>query len=136
MLAHDFKDMPCKNVGEYPLETTLQLRCGWCMKTPSKAREDGCPIHELEETGYILLSIFNPEGVSYFHGRRCLTCEGPIMGHYLRRGSAHYWCHSMGHPLDLQFSEGIDNCVFDVEGIVVPAEPEAKNGGIDDVPMV
>ena len=115
MQAHDYTDMPGQ-LGD------AVLRCKWCMKTPTKAREDGCPIHELEETGYILLSIFNPEAVSHFHGRKCVTCDGPIMGHYLRRGSDHYWCHNMGHPFDLQFSEGIDNCVYDVEGVVIPQE--------------
>ena len=125
MLAHEFQGVPGRSteIGDNPHETIMLLRCKWCMKTPSKAREDGCPIHELEETGYILLSLFNPEGVTYFHGRVCVTCEGPIMGHYLRRGSSHYWCHNVGHPLDLQFSEGINDCVFDVEGVVVPQEP-------------
>jgi len=123
MLGHDFTDMPCKNVGEYPLEIALQLRCRWCMKTPMKAREDGCPIHELEEHGSILLSAFNPGGVMHFHGRKCVTCDGPIMGHWLRKGSQHYWCYEMGHHLDLQFSEGINDCVYDVEGMVVPPEP-------------
>lgn len=124
MLGHDFQDMPGKGteVGDNFNETVMLLRCKWCMKTPMKAREDGCPIHELEETGYILLSVFNPEGVFHFHGRKCLTCGSPIMGHILRKGSPHYWCNEAV----AQVCEGIDNCTFDVEGVVVPAEPEVK----------
>lgn len=83
-----------------------------------KAREDGCPIHELEERKLILLSLFNPDGVAYFHGRTCVTCAGPIMGHWLRKGSPHYWCHES----DGMFSEGISDCVYDVEGVTVPQE--------------
>lgn len=120
MLGHDFIDMPGRSteVGDNPHETVLLLRCVWCMKTPTKAREDGCPIHELEEKGLILLSEFNPGGVAYFHARLCVTCNGPIMGHYLRRGSPHYWCNPD------QYSEGINNCVHEVDGIVVPQEDE------------
>ena len=124
MLAHDFTNMPGKSteIGDNPHETVMIMRCKWCMKTPAKARQDGCPIHELEEMGIILLSVFNPDGVIYFHGRKCVTCDGPIMGHYLRLGSAHYWCNATSG----QFSEGINDCVFDVEGVVVPEEPVAK----------
>lgn len=118
MLGHDFKDMPSATTGE----PENIMRCTWCKKTPSKAREDGCPVHEVEEKGSILLSVYNPEGVAYFHGRVCVTCEGPIMGHYLRRGSPHYWCYDGKDT----FCEGINNCVFDVEGVVVPQEPEVK----------
>lgn len=123
MLGHDFTDMP----GQLQ---DLVLRCKWCMKTPTKAREDGCPTHELEETGKILLSIFNPEGVAYFHGRVCVTCDGPIMGHYLRRGSPHYWCFDDKPTV----CEGINNCVFDVKGVKVPEEP--TNVRVNDVPLV
>lgn len=132
MLAHDFIDMPGKNteIGFKPEETVMMLRCKWCMKTPTKAREDGCPIHELEEVGVIILSQFNPEGVAYFHGRVCVTCDGPIMGHFLRRASPHYWC-TKDKPT---VCEGINNCVFDVEGVEVPEEP--TNVRIDDVPLV
>lgn len=131
MLAHDFKDMPTGQV-QSPAGTDMMLRCRYCMKTPSKARQDGCAMRELEENGIIRLSVFNPEGVSYFHGRVCVTCEGPIMGHYLRRNSPHYWCHAT----EARFSEGINNCVFDVEGIKVPQEPQEPKNGIDDVSVV
>lgn len=120
MLTHDYQNMPGRSteVGDNFNEETMILRCKWCMKTPTKAREDGCPIHELEEVGKIVLSLFNPGGVAYFHGRVCVTCDGPIMGHFLRRGSPDYWCTENG----TQFSEGINNCVHEVEGIVVPQE--------------
>lgn len=132
MLGHDFQDMPGRSteIGDNPHETVMLLRCRWCNKTPTKAREDGCPIHELEQEGYILLSLFNPQGVPYFHGRVCVTCEYPIMGHYLRKGSPHYWCCLSKD----QFSEGISDCVYDVEGVVVPQEP--TNGSVNGVPLV
>lgn len=122
MLQHDYKEMPGRStaVGNNPHETVMILKCSWCLKTPSKARQDGCPIHELEEKGVIVLSEFNPGGVAYFHGRICLTCNGPIMGHFLRKGSPYYWCDEKS----AQFSEGIDNCVYDVEGVTVPQEKE------------
>lgn len=119
MLAHDFQDMPSKNVGETPLLTTMTLRCKWCMKTPSKARDTGCPVHELEENGLISLSDYNPDGVEYFKGRTCVTCERPIMDHQLRRGSTEYWCYANQN----QFSYGVNNCTTDVANIDVPVEP-------------
>lgn len=111
MLGHNFENMPGR------LEETI-LRCTWCKKPPTKAREDGCPIHELEENGKILLSVFNPEGIPHFHGRFCLTCNGPIMGHYLRRNSPHYWCSED----KLKYSEGINDCVWEVDGVAAPRE--------------
>lgn len=134
MLSHDFTDMPGKGteIGDNFNETVMMLRCKWCLKRPTKAREDGCPIRELEENGKIILSLFNPEGVAYFHGRVCVTCEGPIMGHFLRRNSPHYWCHET----EAKFSEGINNCVFDVEGVTVPEEPQEPKNDRDDLPMV
>lgn len=120
MLSHEFQDMPGRSteIGDNPHETVMLLRCKWCNKTPSKAREDGCPIHELETGGRILLSVFNPGGVAYFHNRVCVTCEGPIMGHYLRKGSPHYWCHES----DGRISEGINDCKHDVSDVRVPVE--------------
>lgn len=111
MLAHDFTDMPGQ-LGDQV------LRCKWCMKTPTKAREDGCAIHELEEKGSILLAQFNPGGVEYFKGRDCVTCHAPIMVHYLRKGSSDYWCFE---TLD-QISEGINDCKHDVSMVQAPVE--------------
>lgn len=132
MLGHDFIDMPSKSteIGDNPRETIMLLRCKWCMKTPTKAREDGCPIHELEDNGKILLSVFNPEGVPYFHGRMCVTCDGPIMDHMLYKDSPHYWCCDGSDRI----SDGIAGCVWDVEGVKVPEEP--TNVRINDVPLV
>lgn len=113
MLSHDFVDMPGKVEGE----TAMMLRCRWCLKTPAKAREDGCAIHELEEVGKIVLSLYNPEGVEYFKDRTCVTCDQPIMGHSLHRGSDAYWC---GPEVE---SEGINGCVYELNGVVAPIEP-------------
>lgn len=126
MLGHDFQEMPGRSteIGDNPHETIMLLRCKWCNKTPKKAREDGCPIHELEEIGTIVLSQFNPAGVEYFKGRTCVTCDKPIMDHWLMRGSQDYWCTER----DMQVCEGINDCVYEVEGIAVPqerTEPEA-----------
>ncbi len=124
MLSHDFQDMPSRD-GSDATEglteglTSMVLRCRHCFKTPAKAREDGCAARELAENGIILLSLFNPGGVVHFHGRNCVTCDGPIMGHFLRRNSNHYWC-TEGGP---QVSEGVTDCQFDVEGVTVPQEP-------------
>ncbi len=120
LLSHEFEDMPGQLV-EFeakPDERITLLRCKWCMKTPSKAREDGCAGRELAEKGSILLSEFNPAGVTYFTGRSCLTCERPIMGHWLRKGSSQYWCYDNQN----QFSEGVTDCQYDVKDIAVPQE--------------
>lgn len=125
MLGHDFHDMPGRltDVGDNPHETVMLLRCRFCMKTPMKARTDGCPINELETNGTILLSDFNPAGVSYFNDRACVTCGEPIMGHRLMRGSDAYWC-----PMNVGLkSGGIEGCVTEVEGVTVPQEPIAKD---------
>jgi len=98
----------------------MSLRCRWCMKTPSKAREAGCPTHELEEVGSILLSEYNPAGVEYFNGRACVTCAETIMAHRLLRGSDAYWC-----PMNVGLrSEGVEGCVTDVDGVKVPQEAQ------------
>lgn len=120
MLRHDFIEMPSKSaeIG-HSIHETAMLCCKWCMKTPSKAREDGCcPIRELEVVGTILLSDYNPEGVKHFDGRLCVTCDRPIMGHTLRKGYADYWCY----PNQNQFSDGVEGCVFEVKGVQVPEE--------------
>ena len=122
MLQHDFIDMPGRDVrtiGANPYENVDVLRCRFCMKTPKAARLDGCVARELEEVGQILLSDWNPEGVGYFAGRNCVTCERPIMGHWLRRGQGDtYWCHEN----QLQFSYGVEGCVVELNGVVAPQE--------------
>ena len=115
MLGHDFTDMPTRSKDGEPENV---LRCRWCMKTPMKAREDGCPIRELRTAGRIRLSEFNPEGVAYFKGRKCVTCEGPIMDHFLHDGSPEYWCPGY----EGQFSEGINDCKHDVSMVSAPSE--------------
>lgn len=119
MMAHDFVEMPTRSKAG-TLETLL--RCSFCFKTPMSAREDGCHIRELEQNGRILLSDYNPDGVKYFGDRLCITCSQPIMRHELRSGSSLYWCFSN----QLQWSDGIDNPVWDVEGVKVPEEPKVK----------
>jgi hypothetical protein len=118
MLGHDFQDMPGRSTetGDNPHETVMLLRCKWCNKTPVKAREDGCPIRELDETGSIVLSMFNPSGVGYFNGRTCVTCRQEIMGHKLYKGTPYYWCE------DGRQSEGINDCIYDVSDVQAPTE--------------
>jgi len=115
MLAHEFEGMPAKGVGL----VDMVLRCRWCFRTPATAREDGCSTRELAEKGTILLSDYNPEGARRFEGRNCVTCERPIMGHELRQGYTFYWCF----PNQNQFSDGIEGCVWDVDGMKMPEEP-------------
>lgn len=87
---HDYVDTPVAH------EAEMTLRCKWCNRTPSKARQDGCAMHELNNAGELVLSEYNPDGKIRFAGRLCLECNGPIMGHYLRKGSDSYWCSLMG----------------------------------------
>lgn len=126
MLAHDFVDMPSKsvNVGDNPHETVMLLRCKSCLKSPAKAREDGCPVRELQEVGRIILSEYNPDGVEYFKGRKCVTCDGPIMSHWLRHGNQEYWCFENQN----QFSYGINDCIYDVS-LVSPVVEETGTKG-------
>lgn len=125
MMGHDYVEMPTKStaIGDNPHETVMLFRCTWCMKTPMKAREDGCPIREFATIGTISLADYNPEGVKHFEGRLCVTCDRPIMDHELRKDSVAYWCF----PNQNQFSDGITGCVWDVEGVKVPKEPKPKN---------
>ena len=112
MLAHDFQEMPSKAAAsENPHETVMLLRCKWCMKTPAKAREDGCPVHELQRVGWISLAHYNPDGLARFAGRKCVTCNGDIMQHWLRHDTGDaYWCKQDGGS----FSEGIADARWDV----------------------
>lgn len=112
LLPHDYVDMPGRSteIGDNPHETIMLLRCRWCLQTPTKARADGCPTHELQENGSILLSVFNPDGVQRFGNRLCITCERPIMEHSLRKDSQLYWCHANQN----QWSDGLDKTEWDV----------------------
>lgn len=112
MNGHDFIEAPGKRVeiGFNPHETVMMLRCRWCNNTPSKARTDGCPMHEIAAVGHIVLSEYNPDGLERFANRDCVTCDKPIMDHWLRRDSREYWCPGQGE----QSSEGIANTIWDV----------------------
>ena len=113
MLGHDFVEAPGKRVeiGFNPNETVMMLRCRWCNNTPSKSREDGCPTHELTIIGKIRLDMFNPDGLTRFVNRLCVTCREPIMDHWIRNeGTTEYFCREYG----AQTSEGITDCVWDV----------------------
>jgi hypothetical protein len=69
----------------------------------------------LTEGGPILLRDFNPKAILRFQGRKCITCGGEIMEHWLRfaddpglRGE--YWCSQDGPT----FSHGISDAAWDV----------------------
>ena len=124
MLPHDFTDTQ-------GLDCML-LSCRHCNRTPSKAREDGCAIRELNETGSILLSDYNPDGKVWFAGRLCLTCDRPIMGHWLRRGSTEYWCHENQNV----FSEGIRPTAVDPGEYWPDAGRYKSDGLINDMPQL
>jgi hypothetical protein len=69
----------------------------------------------LLDSGPMLLRDFNPKGVLRFMGRKCVTCNGEIMDHWLRPSNdaelrTEYWCTREGP----EFSLGLDNCTFDV----------------------
>jgi hypothetical protein len=114
-------------VGDTPLLTTMAMRCRWCLKSPEKARAEGCPAHEFEEIGQIVLSDWNPDGVEYFNGRICVTCERPIMGHWLRRDQGDtYWCYENQN----QFSYGVSGCVHDVSLVSKPSEQAGTMGAV------
>jgi hypothetical protein len=112
MLEHEFVDMPGRSteIGDNPYVNTMLLRCKWCMKSPTKAREDGCAKRELEQMGSIVLSLFNPDAIERFGNRICVTCNSPIMSHYMKRGSSYYWCN-LQEPL---YSLGMSQTEWDI----------------------
>ena len=62
----------------------------------------------LLESGPMLLRDFNPKGILRFTGRKCMTCGGEILNHWLRTSDnadlkGLYWCERDGS----QFSEGM-----------------------------
>jgi hypothetical protein len=69
----------------------------------------------LLESGPMLLRDFNPKGVLRFSGRKCITCNGEIMDHWLRPADnpdlrAEYWCSKEGPT----FSQGLVETTWDV----------------------
>lgn len=72
----------------------------------------------LLESGPMMIRDFNPKGVLRFQGRKCVTCDGEIMDHWLRPNDdpdlrAEYWCTKDGNV----FSQGITDCTIDVSTI-------------------
>ncbi len=72
----------------------------------------------LLQSGPMLIREFNPKGVLRFTGRKCITCNTEILDHWLRSGSADYWCAKDGD----QASDGITDCTIDI--------PEGFGNGI------
>lgn len=71
----------------------------------------------------MLVRDFNPKGVLYWTGRRCVTCKQEIMDHWLINFvdpdlKGQYWCDKEGR----MFSEGIDGCQYDVSDVRPPSE--------------
>jgi hypothetical protein len=69
----------------------------------------------LLESGPMMLRDFNPKGVLHFQGRKCVTCDGEIMDHWLRPNDdpdlrGEYWCTKDGN----QYSLGIADCTVDI----------------------
>lgn len=69
----------------------------------------------LLESGPMLLRDFNPRGVLRFQGRKCVTCRGEIMDHWLRDSAdaglkGRYWCSRDGDA----WSEGLAEAAWDV----------------------
>jgi hypothetical protein len=69
----------------------------------------------LLESGPMMLRDFNPKGVLRFSGRKCATCGGEIMNHWLRPNDdpdlrGEYWCTQDGDG----YSMGITDCTVDL----------------------
>jgi hypothetical protein len=76
---------------------------------------DNTDPQQLLESGPMLLRDFNPKGVLRFRGRKCVTCSGEIMDHWLRDNmdaslKGLYWCKRDGDT----WSEGLNETVWDV----------------------
>lgn len=62
----------------------------------------------LLDSGPMLLRDFNPKAVLRFQGRKCVTCSGEIMDHWLRPSDdpdlrGEWWCSKDGPS----FSQGM-----------------------------
>lgn len=77
----------------------------------------------LLESGPMLVRDFNPKGILYWTGRKCLTCHGEIMDHWLISYAdpelkGRYWCDREGKG----WSEGINDCQYEVSDVRTPIE--------------
>lgn len=75
----------------------------------------------LLESGPMLLKDFNPKGLLYWTGRKCITCGQEIMNHWLISYAdpelkGRYWCDRDGNG----WSEGISDCQYDVSNVRAP----------------
>lgn len=69
----------------------------------------------LLESGPMMIRDFNPKGILRFTGRKCATCSGEILDHWLRDNldkslKGLYWCTKDGD----RWSEGLTETVWDV----------------------
>ena len=65
----------------------------------------------LLESGPMMIRDFNPKGVLYWTGRKCLTCGNEILDHWLlNNGLSDYYCDKLGQHV----SEGIADTRWDV----------------------
>jgi hypothetical protein len=69
----------------------------------------------LLESGAMQLKDFNPKGMLRFANRVCISCDGPIMEHWLRPNDdpdlrGEYWCLRDGGT----YSLGIAECTADI----------------------
>jgi hypothetical protein len=63
----------------------------------------------LSESGPIMLRDFNPKAVLRFTGRKCMTCKGEVLDHWIRHEDnpdlrGEYFCNKTGP----QYSEGLE----------------------------
>jgi len=83
----------------------------------------------LLESGPMMVRDFNPKGVLYWTGRKCLTCNGEILDHWLISFAdpelkGRYWCDRDGKG----WSGGIAGCTSSIDGFIIPQEPHGTLG--------
>jgi hypothetical protein len=81
----------------------------------------------LLESGPMLLRDFNPRAMLRFTGRKCITCSGEIMDHWLRYADdpdlrGEYWCTKDG----TEYSQGIADGTWDVPKDIQINNTQAK----------
>lgn len=81
-------------------------------KTQSSSKDEP---QLLSEEGGIMLRDFNPKAILRFTGRKCVTCQGEILDHWIRYNDdpdlrGEYWCSKDGN----QYSQGISDGQWDV----------------------